>query len=491
MKTIKWKYIIRIPVFLGIIAIIGNWFLGVLNYKDMGGGGGWQRYYQSDREKIDVYFFGSSHAHCTIDHGYLWDNYGMAGYTISAGSQNLDSTYYFVKEVLETGKPKALVVEVLGATGGELQNSDTEVYRNSLGMKWSKNLWNFVCYFADNMNMDTAWRNQIFAKIPVIHSRYTELSKADFEDPLPFMRGYRGSFDRGDFERPKAAENMEVLPLHPDRMEMLEKIVKLAKDRSVPLILFASPYLVSDEEQMNFNAVEEYALENDVLFINFNHMYDEIGLDFSEDLRDVSHVNNSGAIKVTSYLARILKENYNIPDRRIMPGYELWEQNSQYLKNKKTRFELENAGDINGYLQKISELKDGETVILALTGNYTALGEVYLEKLMQLGITREEYEKGGIWVLKDGEIQERLQGKEYNQCFAIQKGEIHLESSLHSEGEDTIEKVNILINSKDYCLIENGVNIIVYDESLDQLIDAAGDDIYLGLDMIHSVKDEK
>ena len=96
-------------------------------------------------------FFGNSHAHCTVDHGLLWNNYGIAGYTLSAGSQQLDSTYYFVKEAIEVQKPKVVVVEVYGALWEEISNLEETVYRNTLGMRWSANLWNFVGYMAVSM----------------------------------------------------------------------------------------------------------------------------------------------------------------------------------------------------------------------------------------------------------------------------------------------------------------------------------------------------
>ena len=40
-------------------------------------------------------------------------------------------------------------------------------------------------------------------------------------------------------------------------------------------------------------------------------------------------------------------------------------------------------------------------------------------------------------------------------------------------------------------MVENGVNIVVYNETVRQLIDAAGDDVYLGLEMEHCDKEEE
>lgn len=486
----RYRNVLKIVLFCAIVLLLGNRMLGILSYKP-GEGGGWQRFYDTKRGKMDVVFFGSSHAHCTIDHKYLWENYGIAGYTLSAGSQKIDSTLYFVKETLRTQNPKVLVVEMLGAIGGELQNTDTDVYRNALGMAWSENLWNFTNYLADNMGMDNTWRNGIFLKIPVIHSRYAELTKSDFRDPIPFMRGYRGSFDIDCHERPAAENNYEVKELDPGRKAILEQIIMTAKAKNVPIVLFAAPYDIPEEEQMQYNAIEAIAAENDVPFLNFNHLYEETGLDFTTDLRDGAHVNNDGAVKITRYLADFLKENYEIPDRRGEVGYELWEQNARYLRNKEIRHELETSEDINAYLQRIAELEPDRTVILALTGNYGALGDVYLEKLLQLGLTREDYETGGAWLFREGRIAARMPGQEYSRCFSTASGELHLESVLQTTDQDVVDQVCLLVNGEDYRMVQNGVNLIVYDESLDMVIDAAGDDIYLGLEMTHNEKPDE
>ena len=90
MKKKNDRNLIKIIGFLLVVCIVLGKTTSVLNYKDTGGGGGWQRFYHMPQKTADVMFFGSSHAHCTVDHGLLWDQYGIAGYTLSAGSQRLD-----------------------------------------------------------------------------------------------------------------------------------------------------------------------------------------------------------------------------------------------------------------------------------------------------------------------------------------------------------------------------------------------------------------
>ena len=50
--------------------------------------------------------------------------------------------------------------------------------------------------------------------------------------------------------------------------------------------------------------------------------------------------------------------------------------------------------------------------------------------------------------------------------------------------------MSLLVNDQDYQMVENGVNVIIYDETISQLVDAAGDDVYLGLEMIHWGEEE-
>lgn len=490
-KRKLWINIFKAVLFIGLLCVMLQTIFTVLNYKDMGGGAGWQRLYQAKKNSIDVMFFGSSHAHCTIDHKLLWDDYGIAGYTLSSGSQNIDSTYYFIKESLPLQKPEVIVIEAYSVIGDGMYNSDVAAYRATLGVKWSGEYMECLNYFADELNMDETQKQELFLKFPVIHSRYKELTREDFEDSLPFMRGYRGSFETMAYEKPVVIEN-DTAELDPHRQEMLQNIIDLSKEKNIPLLIFASPFVLSDKQQMMYNKIAEIAAENQVPFIDFNHLYDETGLDFERDFRDKDHLNNYGAAKVTDYLACYLKENYDISDRRKETGYELWNQNSLYLRNKELNHKLSTAEDINAYLHKMSEMEDDQLVILALTGNYTALGDVYLESLKLLGITDEEYQNGGIWVWKEGKRLLYLPGKEYNEHIALKKGEIHIDSSLiENEDGDIVDEAHFLIDGNDYKMVENGVNIIIYNERLNQLIDAAGDDIYLGLSMTHHEKTDE
>lgn len=484
MQKKKWINLIKGTAFLLIVSLLLIKITSILNYKDTGGGGGWRNFYQTPQNTIDVMFFGNSHAHCTMDHGLLWNNYGIAGYTLSAGSQQLDSTYYFVKEAIEVQKPKVVVVEVYGALWEEISNSEETVYRNTLGMRWSANLWNFVGHMAESMGKDLVWQLKTFGKLFHIHSRYAELEKNDFEEELPFMRGYRGSYDIVACEKPVLVGADQILPLNEECEEFLYKIIDLTQETGTELVLMAAPFVMSQEQQMRLNRVEQIANEQQIPFIDYNRLSDEIQLDFSVDMRDYEHLNNDGAFKVTKHLAEYLQGAFELPDRRGQAGYELWDQNSKYLEGKRLAFSLQISQDIHEYLQNLLNL-EGYTVVLTLNGNHTALGDVYSDDLAALGITYEEYLQKGAWVIKDGAVETAIPGTEYDYCYRLNRGEIHLESQQDEDNWGNLtEKAYIFLEQKEYAAVSNGVNIVVYDHEINQLIDSAGVDVYQGLGMI-------
>ena len=231
---------------------------------------------------------------------------------------------------------------------------------------------------------------------------------------------------------------------------------------------------------MRFNKTAEIAAQENIPMLDYNQLRDEIGLDYAVDFRDSDHVNNSGAAKVTDHLARFLTANYELTDHRGDSKYKDWDLNKQYLDDKRETNMLNGLTDAGSYLQGVSTLQN-RTVILSLNGNYMAAGDSYYDGLAALGICYEDYQKGGAWIFENGVPTLYLSGKEYSQKYPIKDGEIYVKSELHNEDcEDT----ELILNGKNYSFVENGLNILIYDQDTKQVIDHAGTDIYVSFEMI-------
>ena len=67
-----------------------------------------------------------------------------------------------------------------------------------------------------------------------------------------------------------------------------------------------------------------------MIFIDCNLHLDEMNFDWMHDTPDCGdHLNVFGAEKVSRYLGKYLKDNYNIPDRRKDGDYASWFDASQ------------------------------------------------------------------------------------------------------------------------------------------------------------------
>ena len=135
--------------------------------------------------------------------------------------------------------------------------------------------------------------------------------------------------------------------------------------------------------------------EYDVNYINFLSM-DVV--DYNTDCYDKdSHLNPSGARKVTDYLGQYITENYDIPDQRQNEAYSFWYQDyDEYIDLKIENLE-KNKKNLNNYLMllydeedikyeiKISskrKIEEGSTLqkLLANIGNNYQIDDTAFEK---------------------------------------------------------------------------------------------------------------
>lgn len=452
----KIKNSIKTVLFLSLVIImfqlIGAW----LWFDAPGGGGGFRRMYDLPSETVDVMAFGSSHAHCSVDHGTLWKEYGIAGFTFSAGDQSMDGTAAFVKQALRYRKPKVLLVEMYGVTADHIVNDDTTIGRNLLGMKWSPLYLEYagqIIRSYPDISFDKAF--EVVTKIPLIHARYGDVKWSDLQLRQPYLMGYRGSIECDQFDTPTVSEWNRNIPLAEEVVDCLDDIVLCAEKSDVELVFWIAPYCVSAEEQGRYNALAEYASKHNVPCIDFNRMYDELGIDFETDFRDPGHLNNSGAKKVTSYLAQYVKEHYDLVDHRGDERYAQWVDNALYLEYKADGYEVAYNRELEEYLLELAERENRHSIGIIFNGYYDAL-PTYNEGMIRLGITREEYESGESILLRPGD-----------------EGWDRVRNGSLGDRSDAL----FTIDESTYSIPENGMLVYEYDEDLEVLMDIVAVDV--------------
>ncbi len=296
--------------------------------------------YYKETTTHDVIFIGDCEVYENFSPVTLWEEYGITSYIRGSAQQLIWQSYYLLEETLKYEKPEIVVFNVLAMKYDEPQK---EAYNRMTldGMKWSASK---VKSIKASMTED---ENFIEYVIPLLryHSRWSELTKEDFrylfhKDKVSH-NGYYMRVDvkpAGTFPKDKKLGNYQF---GENAYEYLDKITKLCNDHDIQLILIKAPSIYPSWYEQWDEQMVEYAQENQIRYINFLNLTEDVGLDFQTDTYDGGlHLNLSGAEKLSKYFGRILKEEYVLSDHHNDSELvKVWEEKSDFYNQMKARQE--------------------------------------------------------------------------------------------------------------------------------------------------------
>lgn len=274
-----------------------------------------QEYYD-DPTDHNVVFIGDCELYENISPVYLWQNYGINSYIRGSAQQLIWQSYYLAEETIKTEHPDVIVFNVLSMKYDEPQK---EAYNRMTldGMKWSSSK---VDSIKASMTEEEHFIDYLF---PILryHSRWSDLSSEDVK--YMFHRdkvSFNGYYMRVDVNPATNVPEGRPLPDYQfgdNAYYYLDKLTKLCKDNDVQLILVKAPSLYPYWYPQWDQQMEDYAKANDLTYINYLNLQDEIGLDWNQDTYDGGlHLNLSGAEKLSKYMGEYLSTEVGIPDRR-------------------------------------------------------------------------------------------------------------------------------------------------------------------------------
>lgn len=328
------KKIRKISICMLIILICIYFVNATLKFKYWDGIMPMEDLYNYSDDTIDVLLVGSSHMGINVDAAELWDEEGIASYCIWGAYQPMWNSYYDIVEALKTQKPKLIVLETYGMINLNEYVDYASVIKNTMGMKISKNKVDAIKASCEKEQ----WLDMLL-EFPTYHARYSELTEDDFQHYFwqkDVINKHTVLINNTvEFSKPDVSTVDEKGEISEKQKEYFNKIVQLTSENNIQLLLITTPYALQAEEQAQFNSISDMAEKEGVPYINYNLLYDEIGIDFSTDLSDEGggHLNGYGARKVSKHLAEYIKENYDVPDRRGDSKYDSWNEFSIQNKN--------------------------------------------------------------------------------------------------------------------------------------------------------------
>ena len=466
-KAGKVKNLLRVGCFLAILTLVFLRTYKVLSWKDTADYylSTMENFYDLDKDVVDVLFLGSSHCYCTVNVSQLWEKHGVASYSLAISGQDLASSYYCIKEAFKTQHPKVIFVEAFGVTYHGY-GVESNLYRNLLSYKTSGNFYQAVESIAEEENA-----KDLLLRWPVVHTRYKELQEKDFTGDLPLYMGYRPEYRTSVVnwmeEGRWAYENCGIGTIELEEEEWVNKIIALCKKEGSELVFFVSPYTASIEEQMKFNALEQIARREQVGYLNFFMMADEIQLNSDADFIDWGHTNASGATKVTGYLGKYLKKNFDLADHRGEKKYQKWDQHVAICEHETQNDKMLQRQDIYFFLNACKTLED-YTIFLVANGEYKNEEGDIEGWVEDLGIKEQFDREGGLWIFQNGKDVRSYTWMNKPQYGSIGKVDYMLEETE----EGPVFKVNSLNGLK----FANGINMVFYDDLNERVVDIVGFD---------------
>lgn len=345
------KKIIRnvISIVVIIILFFGLQRLVVPKYMDDIMEGSFIEEYYKETTEHDVVMIGDCEIYENISPISMWKEYGITSFIRGSAQQLIWNSYYLLEDTLKYEKPKIVVFNVLSLQYNEPQRE--EYNRMSIdGMKWSSAK---VANIQASMMEEETMADYLF---PILryHSRISQLTSSDFK----YYFNKRTLTHNGYYMRVDVAPVVEVWEEEePESYEFgenawlyMDKLTQLCKKEGIELVLIKAPSISPMWYEEYEEQVTEYAKENNLLYINYLDLVDEIEIDYSEDTYDEGlHMNLSGAEKLSKHLGKVLKETYQLTDHKSdLKLKKVWDEKVDFY-NKMKQDQYDELGEY-GYL---------------------------------------------------------------------------------------------------------------------------------------------
>ena len=345
-KTIK--NILSVAVFFILLILLLAGLGSVLEYK---GGREKIQPFMQRAEQLDVLFFGDSHAYSGIYPMELWENYGIASYNMANYDLTIPLSYWVMRSALLYSQPKVVVLDVnqiweqakLCASSGNVHTGLDGFPLSRIKLEAIFDLMDDPLFTDENGDRYRDLRPEFIFPFIKYHSRWGDLTMRDLRPNYNQELGGERSIavaEPAEYELTDSTADEQGFGF-----AYLRRFIEYCQAQGIDVMLINLPYPCpnNNEEQFYTNAVYYTAEEYGIEYIDFVYM-DQI-VDYSTDCYDpASHLNPSGAWKVTDFIGQHLSEAYGLPDHRGEAAYASW--NSDYaayreLKLKSIREETD------------------------------------------------------------------------------------------------------------------------------------------------------
>ena len=333
MKVLNIKRILAVTFTLTLTAVMLKIATLALNYRyNYNENGDVPYHFYKDNTEYDVLFIGTSRIGCALFPLQLWHEKGITSYNLAISAARIPSSYHIFKNAIQFHRPRIAILD----TTETASNSKISYQLDSLHygldiIPLSPTKYKSLKDLFPNQKQLTAY----LIPFSLFHNRWKETSidktwDALFHTPESVSKGAWFSYN---VAAPSIYPTTDLsLSANTIGMDYIRAFVSLCREKNIKPILVTFPHPAPEYEQMEENTVTILSKELAVDYYNLN----KINLiDWNTDLNDPhSHVNMSGARKVTDYIGKLLVETYGLEDHRDTPNCTSWNNDWEAYKQK-------------------------------------------------------------------------------------------------------------------------------------------------------------
>lgn len=476
----RFLFLARAALFTIVFCLALDWVSSILRDKSSSTLPG---FYLEERETIDVLFLGTSHVYQSVNPVLLFHEYGIAGYDLTGSAQHLWSTLDYLEEALKIQKPKLAVVDVFSMVLREDYDYDKAYFRKNTQALRSLPIF---CRTVGE-HVPEGERLSYYFDIIMYHENWKGVNEVSFSTLRPDepYKGYVYSREVTPAEMISDTSHITgAADIPPKNLEYLNRIIQLLKDNGIEIMLVNMPFVFdvyaghnSPEMQREIlNGVAAFAHEQGIHFVDYTGRQNYADIDWSTDSADGgAHLNIWGAEKLTLHLGGYLLDHYDLPDRRGDMQYASWEESYQKYRQTELAEELRQESDLDSYLA----LLDNETytVLICTQGDTISdmPGEI-MQRMAALGLEPErvfQRRTSYLAVVEAGNVfYEESSAEAISYSFHLDGKPVLMESKgVSATGDWGTCTASIILDSREYARGATGINIVVYDNVLKEVVD--------------------
>ena len=329
------KQIISSIIFIALVLFLGLHLTYILrtngDVKDRFVG-----FYAEKNDTIDAVFIGSSPLPACVATPKIYGETGITIYPMSSNMQRPVATKYLVKEALKSQSPDLFIFEMRmwAAADEDLLGNMAHTREVTDNMKYSLNRIRTINAMVDDKDDRINYYFDIFK----YHSNWktlflwSQLRTAFYCYPED-LKGSLIEAEVGPCDAPVVLPEGDKEAIPPEQEEYLNDLLDYLDENNINALFVVTPYNAKDHEQRRFNYMSDIITARGYNFLDMNRHIDEMGLDFSRDIKDYgTHTNVAGADKVSTFLEQYLIENYRdkgialTADHRSDKKYQSWDK---------------------------------------------------------------------------------------------------------------------------------------------------------------------